>query len=137
MNVAATAATGSSGTLSAVAGNTQLNESDFLMLLITELINQDPLEPLDDRDFIGQMAQLNTLDQTVAVNENIQTLQMLQSASLVGKTVEAIGPNGESVEGTVTEVWFLACTCSVPPSLKAASAMPARWAWCCSLSSSF
>jgi flagellar basal-body rod modification protein FlgD len=107
MDIAATAATGSSGTLSAISSGAQLDQGDFLMLLITELMNQDPLEPLDDRDFIAQMAQLNTLDQTVSLNENIQTLQMLQSASLVGRTIEAIGPNGESVEGTVTEVWFL------------------------------
>lgn len=90
-----------------ISDNAMLDESDFIMLLITQLSNQDPLDPLDDREFISQMAQLNTLNETVALNENMRTLQMLQAASLVGREVEAIGPNGEHAEGTVTEVWFI------------------------------
>jgi len=92
---------------SILTGNTSLDESDFLMLLITELANQDPLDPLDDRDFIQQMAQLNTLSETMELNDNMLTSQMLQATSLVGREVEAVGPNGEHVEGTVTEVWFI------------------------------
>ena len=90
-----------------ISDNAMLDESDFIMLLITQLSNQDPLDPLDDREFISQMAQLNTLNETMALNENMRTLQMLQAASLVGRQVEAIGPNGEHAEGTVTEVWFI------------------------------
>jgi len=90
-----------------ISDNAMLDESDFIMLLITELSNQDPLDPLDDREFISQMAQLNTLNETVTLNENMRTLQMLQAAALVGREVEAIGPNGEHAEGTVTEVWFI------------------------------
>lgn len=95
------------GAYSATVNANQLDEGDFLMLLITELANQDPLDPMNDRDFIAQMAQLNTLNETVEVNQNIRTMQMLQAASLVGREVEAMGPNGEQVEGTVTEVWFV------------------------------
>ncbi len=95
------------GTPSVVTEGSMLDETDFLMLLITQLSNQDPLDPLDDRDFIQQMAQLNTLSETIDMNENIQTLQMLEAASLVGREVEVIGPNGEHIEGTVTEVWFI------------------------------
>lgn len=96
------------GGTNAIAGsNTQLDESDFLMLLITELSNQDPLDPMSDREFIAQMAQLNTLNETMELNKNLRTLQMLQATSLVGKEVEAIGPNGEHVEGVVTAVWFI------------------------------
>lgn len=96
------------GTAPTIASdNTTLDESDFIMLLITELSNQDPLDPLDDREFIDQMAQLNTLSETIDLNENMQTLQMLEAASLVGREVEAVGPNGEHVIGTVTEVWFI------------------------------
>ena len=109
MAIAATAATtaGTEATYSATTSSNALGEADFLMLLITELANQDPLDPMDDREFIAQMAQLNTLSETTQLNENIRTMQMLQAASLVGRTVEAVGPNGEEVEGTVTEVWFV------------------------------
>ena len=99
---------GSSGAgATIVSDNARLDESDFLMLLITQLANQDPLDPLDDREFIQQMATLNTLSETMDMNENIQTQNMIQSAALVGHEVEAIGPNGEHVEGIVTEVWFI------------------------------
>ena len=98
---------GISGDATGVSGNMTLDESDFLMLLITELSNQDPLDPMSDREFIEQLASLNTLSETTKLNENIQTLQMLQAAQLVGREVEAVGPNGEHVEGIVTEVWFI------------------------------
>ena len=104
---AAAPAAGTEATYAASASSYGLDESDFLLLLITELANQDPLDPMDDREFIAQMAQLNTLNETMELNENMRTMQMLQAASLVGRTVEAVGPNGEHVEGTVTEVWFV------------------------------
>lgn len=87
--------------------NASLDEADFLMMLVAELTNQDPLDPLTDREFVSQMAQLNTLNETIEVNQNLQTLHMLQATTLVGRKVEAIGPYGERVEGVVTEVWFI------------------------------
>ena len=98
---------GVSGNTGGVSGNATLDESDFLMLLITELSNQDPLDPMSDREFIEQLASLNTLNETTKLNENMLTMQMLQAAELVGREVEAVGPNGEHVEGIVTEVWFI------------------------------
>ncbi len=105
--VAAAAASSASAASSIVGANQGLGENDFLMLLISELVNQDPLDPLADRDFIAQMAQLNTLNQTVELNDGIRTMQMLQAAGLVGRSVEAIGPDGERVVGVVTEVRFI------------------------------
>jgi flagellar basal-body rod modification protein FlgD len=107
VNPVVTASASSGGVASIAGSGNQLDEADFLMLLVTELSNQDPLDPLADREFIAQMAQLNTLSQTIDLNENINTLQMLQATSLVGRQVEAIGPNGERLEGVVTEVWFI------------------------------
>ncbi|UCD58570.1 MAG: flagellar hook assembly protein FlgD [Candidatus Hydrogenedentota bacterium] len=103
-----TVAPAESGGISPVLGTSQqLDADDFLSILVTELMNQDPLDPLSDRDFISQMAQLNTLNETMELNDNILTMQMLQASALVGRTVEAIGPYGERVEGIVTEVWFI------------------------------
>ena len=85
----------------------QLGEEDFLSLLITELANQDPMDPLADRDFIAQVAQLNTLNETKRMNENLLTMQMLQASSLIGRQVEAIGPAGERLEGSVSGVRFI------------------------------
>ena len=100
-------ASNAGGANSVTIGGSQLDESDFLMLLVAELMNQDPLDPMSERDFIAQMAQLNTLNETMTLNENIRTMQMLQATSLVGRDVEAIGSQGGHVEGAVTEVWFI------------------------------
>ena len=102
---AVAAATG--GDYAASVSGSTLDEEDFFMLLITELLNQDPLDPMENTEFISQLAQLETLNETAELNENVRTMQMLQATSLVGKQVEAVGPNGEHVEGTVTEVWFV------------------------------
>jgi flagellar basal-body rod modification protein FlgD len=104
VNPLVAAASATSG--ASITGTSELGQEDFLDLLITELANQDPMDPLADRDFIAQVAQLNTLSQTMKLNENLETMQMLQAASLVGHQVEAVGPDGERVAGTVTGVWF-------------------------------
>jgi flagellar basal-body rod modification protein FlgD len=101
-NAASTTSTSSTG-----LANQQLDQGDFLSLLVTELMSQDPMDPLADRDFIAQVAQLNTLTETMQLNQNFQTMQMLQATSLMGRQVEAIGPNGDHVQGTVTGVYFM------------------------------
>jgi flagellar basal-body rod modification protein FlgD len=104
---AGTPAPSTNSTSSTGVTNQQLDQADFLSLLITELMSQDPMDPLADRDFIAQVAQLNTLSETMQLNENLQTMQMLQATSLVGRKVEAIGTNGDHVQGTVTGVYFM------------------------------
>jgi flagellar basal-body rod modification protein FlgD len=68
---------------------TELGKDQFLQILITQLRNQDPMQPLQDSDFIAQMAQFSALEQTM--NMAAQLTQLRQSAGLVagliGKTV--------------------------------------------------
>ena len=81
-------ATGSSSTIAqSIAGNRQLGEQEFLKLLITELSNQDPLSPQDDKEFLAQMAQFSTVE---GVTNMSNTMGKFQAASLIGKTVDAI-----------------------------------------------
>jgi flagellar basal-body rod modification protein FlgD len=56
-------ATTTSGAGSAVSGGlaSNLRGQEFLQLLVTQLRNQDPLNPVNDREFLAQMAQLSTL----------------------------------------------------------------------------
>ena len=74
--------------------NNNLGKDDFLKLLITQLTHQDPTQPMEDREFIAQMAQFSTLEQMTNMNEGFSTLSnMLQSnqaMGLLGKTVEII-----------------------------------------------
>ena len=91
---------------SATAGQT-LEKDDFLKLLITQLTHQDPTEPMNDREFIAQMAQFSTLEQITNMSQDFGKLAGILSTSqalgLLGKTVEVVVGN-ELVEGVVEEV---------------------------------
>jgi flagellar basal-body rod modification protein FlgD len=66
----------------------------FLKLLVTQIRNQDPLNPLDNAEFTSQLAQLSTVDGIGKINE---TLQTLNQSYLAGQTMLASGMIGHSV----------------------------------------
>lgn len=82
-----------------------INLQDFLKVLLTQLTYQDPLKPLDNQQFMAQMAQFTTLQQTQELNANIARLltnqASMQSVGLLGRTVDLKAGAG-SVTGTVT-----------------------------------
>jgi flagellar basal-body rod modification protein FlgD len=69
-----------------------LGKDDFLKLLITQLSHQDPTQPLEDREFVAQMAQFSTLEQmtnmTGELSKVLGLLARSQAVALLGKTVE-------------------------------------------------
>lgn len=65
---------------------TDMGKDEFLQILIAQLANQDPMEPMKDTDFIAQMAQFSSLEQMQAMNATFQTGQ---AYNYVGKTVVA------------------------------------------------
>jgi flagellar basal-body rod modification protein FlgD len=50
------------------------NESTFLQLLVSQIQNQDPLNPTDSQQFIGQLVQFNQLEQLLGINQGVQQL---------------------------------------------------------------
>ncbi len=89
----------------------QLDRDAFLKLLITQLRNQDPLSPMEDKEFIAQLAQFSSLEQMQAVNRNLDVFirgqVAFQAVGLIGRTVEAADPEtGEMVTGAVESVQF-------------------------------
>ena len=66
----------------------ELGQDDFLKLLITQLQHQDPTQPLEDKEFIGQMAQFSSLEQMKQVND---TLSLLNQGFLVNQTLSLLG----------------------------------------------
>lgn len=85
----------------------QLGKDDFLKLLVTQLSYQDPTAPMNDKEFVAQMAQFSTLDQmTSMANDFARLKEMLSSgeaANALGKSVELID-NDTVVQGTVLAV---------------------------------
>lgn len=92
-----------------------LSEQDFLNILITQLQFQDPLQPMDNAQFVAQLAQFSALEINSQESAEINTLLSFASANqginLIGKTVEVdqgqTGTSGQtSASGTVTAVDF-------------------------------
>jgi flagellar basal-body rod modification protein FlgD len=67
------------------------NQEQFLQLFLAQLQNQNPLDPVSDRDLIGQLTQVSTLDGIQRLNTSFADLlrlqQLTQGSDLVGKTV--------------------------------------------------
>jgi len=84
----------------------ELGQDAFLTLLLAQLRNQDPFKPMEDRDFVAQLAQLNSLSQLTEMNDTLTQLsgaQMLtQASTLIGKIVAGMSTTGERVTGLVT-----------------------------------
>ncbi len=97
---------GNSGNTTSISNdNSTLDKEAFLMLLVTQFQYQDPLNPMEDKEFIAQLAQFSALEQSMQTNENITQLMNLtaQQTSIhitnyIGKEVSARG-YGISKEG--------------------------------------
>ncbi len=79
---------------------------DFLLLLTTQLENQDPTEPLDTNEFTQQLVMFASVEQQVATNSNIEQLVeatvasgVQQSLGYIGKAIEAVGDKGVLADG--------------------------------------
>jgi flagellar basal-body rod modification protein FlgD len=80
-----------------------LNQSDFLQLLVTQLSSQDPMNPVSDAEFIGQMAQFSTLQETQNMQESVAGLQ---ANNLLGQTVQVQNSQGQTDTGAVSSILF-------------------------------
>ncbi|KGR81424.1 flagellar hook assembly protein FlgD [Lysinibacillus boronitolerans] len=76
-------------------GNSELGKDAFLQLLITQLQHQDPTNPMDDREFISQMAQFSSLEQMQNMTKAMESLlasqqqtQMMSYTTFIGKEVK-------------------------------------------------
>lgn len=91
------------------AAKPAISETDFLQILLTQLQFQDPLKPVDDEQFVAQLAQFSSLEISEEQNASVQSLLTMtdadQAVSLLGKTVQVGADQGNAV-GTVTAVTF-------------------------------
>ncbi|KPU57188.1 hypothetical protein AN403_2472 [Pseudomonas fluorescens] len=104
-------------------GNKALGKDAFLQLLVTQLKNQNPLEPQDNGAFVAQLAQFSSLEGITTLNDTVSGLasnynssQALQASSLVGRSV--IAPGDKAVVDTTKS---LSGTVVVPSSVASAT----------------
>lgn len=87
--------------------NRTLGRDDFLKILITQLKNQDPTSPMEDKEFIAQMAQFSTLEQMTNMSEEFgslaEGLSASRAVSMLGKQV-TVAADGQTIEGPVSAV---------------------------------
>ncbi|MBV6458221.1 MAG: hypothetical protein HONBIEJF_01346 [Fimbriimonadaceae bacterium] len=79
-----------------VEPKSELDISTFIRLLTVQLANQNPLEPMSDRDFFAQMAQLGQVE---GMDKLRDSMEMTQASALMGKTVTALRSMTESGSG--------------------------------------
>ncbi|MBR0842592.1 flagellar hook assembly protein FlgD [Bradyrhizobium liaoningense] len=111
MNV--TSATDSTSKSSSTNSNTttasnSVDYNTFLQLLVAEMKNQDPTNPMDTSQYMSQFAQLSTVEQAMQTNTKLDALLSSQSLSqangLIGKTVSFTDSTGASFSGKVASV---------------------------------
>lgn len=95
-----------SSTQATSSSQNSLGQEDLMKIMLTQLTYQDPLKPMDNQQFITQMAQFTALEQTRAMNDKLEALLTSQSTTqafgLIGKHVRT----GDSRGGLVTSVTF-------------------------------
>ncbi len=97
----------------AIADNNALGRDAFLQLLVLELQNQDPLEPVDNSQMIAQLAQFSSLEGMEKLNSNfelltgnVDQLNFISAQGLIGKYVEGVNDAGEVAIGRVDSVYL-------------------------------
>jgi flagellar basal-body rod modification protein FlgD len=90
------------------ASNGTLGKDDFLKLFVAQLQHQDPMNPMQDSDFMGQMASFSTLEQVsnlAAANQRIaESLTSTSAVGLIGRTVTYVDKNDLTHTGKVEKV---------------------------------
>lgn len=95
------------------SGNADLGKDAFLQLLVTQLKHQDPLNPMDDKEFVAQLAQFTSLEQLMGINTGVTSMneafkqqQMMNAVSYIGKDVLASGDQISKIKDGVSKLYF-------------------------------
>jgi len=99
----------SSATGSAGAGSTgTVDYNTFLQLLIAQMKNQDPTNPMDSSQYMSQFAQLSAVEQAIQTNSKLDALlsssALSQAEGLIGRTATFTDASGETFTGKIASV---------------------------------
>lgn len=100
-----------------LTGNSELGQDQFLQLLVAQMQNQDPINPMDGKEFASQLAEFNSVEQLIGVNDGLSELAESQdvmraemtnsmASSLTGKQVRALSNKATLQEGSDVDINF-------------------------------
>lgn len=84
------------------------DSNQFMRLMIEQLKNQDPMNPMESNEFTTQLSQINSLEQLISLNSLMESYfssgRLAESTALIGKYVEGFDSNSTQVKGVVERV---------------------------------
>jgi flagellar basal-body rod modification protein FlgD len=97
------------GSKTPTSGNAEINKDSFMLLLVEQLKNQDPMSPLDNNAFLAQLAQFNSMESMQNMSTNIDSLvkgnTVSRAGAMVGRIVKGLdSTTGDLVQGFVQKV---------------------------------
>jgi flagellar basal-body rod modification protein FlgD len=93
---------------SAVSNDQFVSQDTFLQLLITQLKNQDPMNPQDSSQFVAELAQFSSLEQMTALSTKMEAVLENSVVALIGQTVTVSDSSSSTgyVQGTVSGIVY-------------------------------
>ena len=86
----------------------ELKTEDFIKMMVTQLQNQDPLEPAKNQELLAQMSQIGQLQSATSLQESLKGMvlqnQIGSASALIGKTVQGLDNQDDPVTGLVNSV---------------------------------
>ena len=96
---------------SVTANSDRLNDltmSDFIRMMVAELENQDPMNPMSNTEMLQQISQMRSITSNDRLTDSIESMSLGQAlstaSSLIGKTVTGVNTLNETVTGKVDKV---------------------------------
>lgn len=119
INNSTTSSTNSASSTSntSATGFANLTTADFMQMLIAELQDQDPTQPMSSQDLLGQLATMSQLQSTTdldtALQANTTNQQLSIGALFIGKTINGTDASGNAVSGVVDQAFLQSGTAYV------------------------
>ena len=99
---------GSSGGNQLSSTKFALKTEDFINMMVTQLKNQDPMQPTSNQELLQQMSQIGQLQSTTTLQESLKSMVLQNSlgsaGNLIGKSIVGMDSNGEKMTGIVNSV---------------------------------
>lgn len=86
----------------------ELDLNEFVKMLVAEMQNQDPMNPMENQEILNQISQIRSIESTTRLTSTLDSVLLGQNvataSSLIGKTIEGLTDSEKKINGTVDRV---------------------------------